>query len=203
MWHLLSARNGTYNIKNGFVLKKKITLLANMHVRSLWKAVRPPSGGGGIPRKSRLLLTNGLILSRVLYLLPLYGVTHEKYMNKIQVVMNNAICFVTGMNKRTKKRTLMEEVGWLDVYELQEFHSMLLAWRVLRLRAPAYLAEKLTLDSENKLSTNHLRLQNTMNSFRWKIVSGWNRLSAETRSEQTYKKFKSAVKKEIILRRPP
>ena len=35
-----SARNGTYNIINGFLLKTKSTLLANMQVRSLWKAVR-------------------------------------------------------------------------------------------------------------------------------------------------------------------
>ena len=98
--------------------------------------------GGGIPRKSRLMLTNGLILSRILYLLPLYGVTQTKYMHKIQVLMNNAIRFVTGKNKRTKTMTLMKEVGWLNVYELQEFHLMLLTWRIIRLRAPKYLAEK-------------------------------------------------------------
>ena len=38
-----SARNGTYNIRNGYILKKKCILLANMQVRSLWKVVRPPS----------------------------------------------------------------------------------------------------------------------------------------------------------------
>ena len=38
-----SARNGTYNIRNGFLLKKKSILLANIQVRSLWKVVRPPS----------------------------------------------------------------------------------------------------------------------------------------------------------------
>ena len=36
-----SARNGTYNIINGFLLKTKSILLANMKVRSLCKVVRP------------------------------------------------------------------------------------------------------------------------------------------------------------------
>ena len=40
---LFSVRNGTYSIKNMFVLKKKSILLTNMQVRSLWKVVRPPS----------------------------------------------------------------------------------------------------------------------------------------------------------------
>ena len=50
-----SARNGTYNIKNGFLLKKKSTLLANMQVRSLWKAVRPPSEAFYISQLSNVL----------------------------------------------------------------------------------------------------------------------------------------------------
>ena len=92
--------------------------------------------GKNIPLKSKLLLVNGLLLSRILYLLPLYGGTYMKYLRKIQVVMNNAIRFVTGLLRRTKTRILMEAVGWLDVHELIDYHSLLLAWRIIKLRKP-------------------------------------------------------------------
>ena len=40
---IIIKKNGTYNIINDFLLKKKTIFLANMQVRSLWKVVRPPS----------------------------------------------------------------------------------------------------------------------------------------------------------------
>ena len=67
------------------------------------------------PTKTKLLLVNGLLLSKILYLLPLYGGTQQKYLNKIQVIMNNSIRFVTGLHKRSKTRTLMESVGWMEI----------------------------------------------------------------------------------------
>ena len=67
------------------------------------------------PKKNKLILANGLILSKILYLLPIYGGTHTKYMNKIQVIMNNTIRFVTGAHKRAKTLDLMKSVGWLDI----------------------------------------------------------------------------------------
>ena len=33
-----------------------------------------------IPRKSKMILVNGLILSKILYLLPIYGGTCAKYL---------------------------------------------------------------------------------------------------------------------------
>ena len=98
--------------------------------------------GGNIPPKSKLLLINGMLLSKILYLLPLYGSTHKKYLRKLQVVMNDAIRFFTGFNRRTNTQILMEAVGWLDINKLIEFHSLLLAWKIIRLGSPSYLAEK-------------------------------------------------------------
>ena len=54
--------------------------------------------GKNLPKK-KILLANRLILSEILYLLPLYGGMHGKYLNKIQVTMNNTLRFITGLNK--------------------------------------------------------------------------------------------------------
>ena len=47
-----------------------------------------------IPEKSKKLLANGLILSKILYLLPIYGALGKKYTKKIQVLINDTARFV-------------------------------------------------------------------------------------------------------------
>ena len=161
-------------------------------------------GGGGIPRKSKLMLANGLILSKILYLLPLYGGTQIKYLRKIQVTMNNTIRFVTGMGRRTSTLTLMREVNWLTIQELTELHSLLFIWRTIHLKTPHYLAGKILLnETDNTISTNIPRLMNTTTSLRWRIVQIWNALDQDIRQERSYSKFKTAVRRGIMNRRPP
>ena len=83
-----------------------------------------------LPQKTKLILANGLILSKILYILPIYGGTYKKYLTKIQVIMNKTIRFVMKKNCRAKTRDLMESVGWLEIDELAIFHSLLMMWRV-------------------------------------------------------------------------
>ena len=49
-----------------------------------------------LPINSKKLLATGLIISKLIYLLPVYGGTCKKYIDKLQVVQNNAARFVTG-----------------------------------------------------------------------------------------------------------
>ena len=93
--------------------------------------------------------------------------------------MNNAIRFATGMHKRTNTRTLMEAAGWMDIRELAQFHSLLMVWRIIRLNTPSYLADKITVEPDNTISTKNPRLMNTSTGFRWRIIPLWNSLSRE------------------------
>ena len=147
-----------------------------------------------IPMKSKLILANGLILSKILYLLPIYGGTDEKYMNKIQVVINDTVHFVTNKNRCTSTRTLMELVGWLDIHEIMIFHTLIMTWRIIRLKTPSYLFEKIKMEEEEKISTLEPRLQNTENGFRWRSTFLWNSMSLELRQEKYYPRFKKLLK---------
>ena len=84
-----------------------------------------------LPEGSRRLLATGLVISKLVYLLPVYGGTCKKYLDKLQVVLNNTARFVTGIGKRVKKVTLINATGWLVIY-----HSVLQMWRVTRLKVP-------------------------------------------------------------------
>ena len=156
-----------------------------------------------LPQKTKLILANGLLLSKILYILPIYGGTYNKYLSKIQIIMNKTIRFMTNRNKRTKSRELMTLVGWLNIHELTKFHSLLLMWRIVRLNSPRYFENKINVTNDDKLSTTIPRLQNTESGFRWRTVTWWNEMSQELRRELSYPRFKNKLKKWILKCRPP
>ena len=208
------------DIKRVKAVKQNIFLGANMQENLKWNAhietgtdsmlsnLRKKLGSlkfmsKHLPPKTKLILANGLIISKILYLLPIYGGAYKKYMNKIQTIMNKTVRFVKNKGKRTKMRELMTSVGWLDIYELSKLHSLLMMWRIVRMNSPRYFENKIEIDNENKLSTSHPRLQNTDSGFRWRTVSLWNELSPELRAELSYPRFKKQLKTWILKSRPP
>ena len=175
---------------------------------SMLKSLRNKIGGlkfmsKFIPEKSKKLLVNGLILSKILYLLPIYGGTCKKFTTKIQVIMNDAARFVFNKNRRTSTKDLMQAMGWMDVHDLTDFHTLLLTWRILRLNIPRYLAEKFSRIEDDKIATEKPRLKNTEKGFRWRSVSLWNSMIPSLRQEKSYPRFKNQLRKWILKQRPP
>ena len=64
--------------------------------------------------RSRKTLAEGLVLSRIKYLLPLWGGTTENLLRKSQVIVNNVARVVTGLGKRTPTMTLMTKMWMVD-----------------------------------------------------------------------------------------
>ena len=60
--------------------------------------------GKNMPEKSRLLLVNGILKGKINYLMPLYGGTNKKYLNKIQIIMNNSVKIHYRGRKKNKIR---------------------------------------------------------------------------------------------------
>ena len=140
--------------------------------------------------------------ARYLYSLPIYGGTDKKYITKIQTIMNNAIRHVTGLHKRTSTDVLMREVGWLDIRELITFHSLLMFWRIIYLKTPRYMMEKLNVQDDISISPQFTRLQNTRMGFRWRTIPLWNSMNLELRTEKSYPRFKKNLKNWILKNRP-
>ena len=115
--------------------------------------------------------------------------------------MNNTIRFVTGLQKRAKTRTLMESVGRMEIQELSQYHSLLLAWRIIKLRTPSHLADNITAEQDNNISKKLPSLMNT--GFRWRVVPLWNSMNQEMKDEESYPRFKTKVKNWIMRKRPP
>ena len=141
-------------------------------------------------RDSKILLANGLIVSRLLYLLPVFGGTEKKYRDKLQIVLNNTARFVTGMGKRASKKALMNACGWLDINEMIVYHSLSQMWRIVHLQVPLHIHRKLNINQDFHIETTIPRIKNTESSFRWKNVAIWNQLSDEMKSMQSLPVFK-------------
>ena len=176
--------------------------------RALLPALRSQIGmlthiGQNIPMRSKLLLANGLIVSKVTYLIQMWGGLNLRDTKKIQVLLNKCARVITGAPRKMRTRDLMVKCGWLYFAELVNLHSLLMLWKILHMRKPYYLAKTIYLDQNNLAITSVPRLQMTRQSFKWRSAQEWNMLNADLRGEKNLIKFKRNLKKYIVQIRPP
>ena len=119
-----------------------------------------------VPEKGRLLLANGLLISPLNYLMPVWGGIEQKYVKKLQVLLSQIARYVTGYSKYTRTRVLMERCGWLHIQEQIEYFSLVQLWKVTRLCAPKELSRKFTWLPDRSSQTT-----NCGNRFQDKICS--------------------------------
>ena len=157
--------------------------------------------GKRIPERSKKLLAEGLVVSRLRYLIPTWGGTTEKYLKIAQTLLNDTARYVSNKNRRTKTIDLMKYCNWMTVKEMRDYHSILLMWRIVRLEAPKHLADKITVTQDDYLETTYPRLQTTSQGFRWRTVNLWNTLPADMRGDETLISFKKNVRRWIVEQR--
>ena len=150
--------------------------------------------GVNIPRTTKLRLANGFIISKLLYLLPVWGGVPDKYLNRIQVLMNKMARHVNSSGRMSTTKGLMKSCNWLNIRNLIKLQSLTMMWKVVWLQAPRSISQKITISDEMELSTSRARLQSTQHSFRWRTVKDWNQLPIETREIQSLPRFKKSVK---------
>ena len=151
----------------------------------------------------RLQIVNTLILSRINYMICIWGNSTDTLTYKIQVLLNKASRFINNSNKFTKTSKLMENCNWLSVKEMTKYFSLLQMWKTEKMNVPLYLKDKIRTLDDGKLSTDLPRLQITSRSYRWTTVNSWNKLPENLRLEKSLKTFKKGVKRWIKEQRQP
>ena len=154
-----------------------------------------------IPVKGRRILTNGMIVGKLLYLIPVWGGTHESNLKKTQHVLNSAARVVLGADKKTRVRTLMEDCGWLYVREMVKYQSLVVLWKMIRMGRPTGMSRKLEVIEEDKIRTQNSRLQIVSSNFKERTTLNWNDLPRGMRSEKLLPRFKKCLKSWIIASR--
>ena len=129
-----------------------------------------------LPQKSRLTLANGILLSKICYLIQIWGAAHKNKIKKVQTILNCAARFVTRSHKRISSKKLKKLCNWLNVTELIEQHSLVSMWKIVNLNIPTAIREHIAVNEENKLTTRPPRLKTVAKSFKHRTIKSWNNL---------------------------
>ena len=123
----------------GYNLQNNLSMKAHMETgeKNLLGDLRRKLGalkhlGKQLPTNSRKILVNGIIWSKINYIIEIWGTATPNYIKKVQTIVNKSARYITGDNKRTKKIVLMEKLNWLDVTETIKYRSLLCMWNIIR-----------------------------------------------------------------------
>ena len=93
--------------------------------------------------KTRLMIANGIFVSKLIFQISLWGGTEEYLLNSLQIIQNKAARCVARRGKYTPVVELMKQCGWLSVRQLVFYHSVVLIYKSLMTTFPKYIHSKL------------------------------------------------------------
>ena len=152
--------------------------------------------------KTRLSAANGVFMSALVYILPLWGGCEDYLLKTLQVIQNRAARQVTRLTWYTPVRRLLTQCNWLSIKQLIFFHSALLVYRTFKSGVPLYLAQQLRTDHplNTRLSSQGaIRIIGhygaiVESSFLRRAARSYNTLPVDIRSAGTVYVFKKKLK---------
>ena len=152
--------------------------------------------------KSKLRLANGLIISRIVYIIQLWGTCPVTWINKMQICLNSTARYVLNCGKSKKVSYLMDECKFLSVNQMICYYSVLMLWKQWRWNKNGHLLMNIHNKKtrygrplpDNKLQTHRGQKLITEQSWRQSSVKWWNELPSNLRNEVRMKQFKNRLR---------
>ena len=187
--HLLGSRQSLVN-----QLTSRINGLLKVSARS--------------PVTTRLMVANGIFMSKLCYLIQLWGGVEKYLLKALQVLQNRAARAVTRKSWFTSTRVLLRECNWLSVNQLVFYQTVLTTHKIVTSGTPLYLARKMSLNHPyrtRQATEGSIRFGEafegtssiTGNSFCYTGTLSYNSLPACIRAVKTLQTFKFKLKKWI------
>ena len=157
------------------------------------------------------MIANGLVMSRIVYLIQVCGNASEYLLRFLQVLQNKVARIVTRLNWDTGSHVLLIQVGWLSIQQLYVYHILITVYKMTKGGKPEYLKEKFRNDFANQTiqSTGccfnvHVtpKTEKSRKSFVHSTTYWWNSLSADMRKTEKLQAFKLDLKKWVKLNVP-
>ena len=156
--------------------------------------------------KNRKMLENGIFMSKLTYLIALWGGCGAVLKRSLQMIQNKVARLVTKLDWLTPTETLLKQVGWLSVNQLIFFQTVLLIYNVNQNKVPEYLHNM--FNSSYNYDTRQARggqiklrgkpkLDIGRNSFRWRGANMFNQLPEEIRRSSSVISFKTRAREWI------
>lgn len=97
-----------------------------------------------LPRDTKILLCESLVLSILNYADSLYGPNLTlTYKSKIQKIQNSCLRLIYGIRRRERISFKLSEIGWLNMERRRLLHAACLYHKIIVNRCPPYLYQKL------------------------------------------------------------
>ena len=93
--------------------------------------------------KSRKMIANGVFMSKLIYLMPVWAGCEDYLVNALQIIQNKVARSVTKKDISTPTQVFMRECGWLTVKQLLVYHSLIQCHKTLLQQTPAYLYKRI------------------------------------------------------------
>ena len=150
-------------------------------------------------------MTNGLFMSKLAYLMPLWGGCQKFLIGSLQVMQNKAARYVTKKNIFTPTKVLLKQCGWMSVNQMVFFHTSVLFYKTRQSKFPPALynmaSSEYSYNTREKSRGNfkvvsNTRLQSSLavQSFRWRSVEFWNKLPLNIKTIEKIEDFKKSLK---------
>ena len=158
---------------------------------------------------TRLSVCTSLVMSRILYMLPLYSGCPDYMLSALQTKQTEAMRIVTGRKWKvmlTSTRELLKQCGYLSVRQMGHFYSVSTVHKTLAYKQPEYMYNKLLEALESgvqhryptsqaggrQVKTASLTVANS--SFRWRAATQYSLLPSSLRNEPSMNVFLSRLK---------
>ena len=144
-----------------------------------------------------------MICSKLHYLIGVWGGTHQKYVKKVQTLLNKTARAVTNLPRKTPTLQLMRRCNWLTAQELIKYHSIITMWKLVWLHIPHHLTLKLEVNPDKSVKIQPARILLSNASFRWRAAYLWNSTPTEVSYATNIPCLKKQTKKWLMDARPP
>ena len=152
------------------------------------------------------MVANGIVVSKISYLIQLWGGCEDYLLRPLQVLQNRAARSVTGCGWFTPKRTLLKMCNWLSIKQLVFYQSVIMAHKIATTSSPFSLATKMSITHPRRtrqstsgcirfgenFAANKSMIQT---SFCHRSTNQYNSIPASIRSSKSMSIFKSRLKK--------
>ena len=154
---------------------------------------------------TRLMVANGIVMSKLCYLVQLWGDCEGYLLDALQVAQNRAARIVTRSTWFTSTSQMLEQCNWLSVRQLVAYQSLVMTKKTLMSDSPYYIKQKLSSNytyTTRKATTGAIRCTATStnvhnfshNSFVHRSTRLFNKLPSHIRTSKSLATFKSQVK---------
>ena len=154
---------------------------------------------------TRLMVANGIVISKLCYLIQLWGGCEDYLIKALQVVQTRAARTVCKQNWFTPTHVLLTRCRWLSVRQLVFYQTAIMTFKIMKTGAPAYLGDRMRTAfpyNTRQATTGAIRFGEEYsskhalnhNSFKYRATVEYNSIPGTIRAANSLQTFKTKLR---------